>query len=162
MAGKVKIIKDDHRVLDRVLADLKGIDGQFVKVGFLEGDVHSEYHLPLAGIAATHEFGSPKMKIPERSFIRAWVDSNIRTIQKRMENLYGKIIDDKIAPIMALKTMGVFATGGIKSQIRKTTSPALSSRTIARKGSSQPLIDTGIMRSSVRYIISRVKGSDVL
>lgn len=162
MKQSSKIIKDDHRVLDRVLADLKGIDGQYVKVGFLEGDVHSESHLPLAGIAAVHEFGSPKNNIPERSFIRAWVDSNIKPIQVKMERLYGQIIDNKIEPLMALKTMGVYATGGIKSQVRKTTSPALSPKTIARKGSSQPLIDTGIMRASVRYVISRIKGSDVL
>lgn len=164
MAGTIRIIKDDRKKLDRFLSQVHALNGYTLKVGFIEGDTHNKARdskgkiistepIPVAAIAAVHEFGSEKMKIPERSFIRSWVDANRASIANMFQRITTRIMDDKLTPDMGLKQLGVYVKGGIQRQMRGTF-VALKPRTIKRKGSSVPLIDTGQMRASVRFVVS--------
>lgn len=160
----IKLVKDDRTKLNRILNDFKLLRGSYVKIGYIEGDKShkskkkgkkSAAYINMAALAAVHEYGSPKMGIPERSFIRSWVDGNQPEIRKRMERMVKAIIEGRVSPEIALKTMAVFAQGGIKRQIKTISSPPLKARTIKLKKSSQPLIDTGQLRASVRFIIQK-------
>lgn len=170
MSGKpLRIIKDDKSKLNAILKDFKDLKGSYVKIGYIEGDKshkskkdrskkHSNKnttYINMAQLASVHEYGSPKKGIPERSFIRSWVDNNQPEIMRRIERMVKGIIDGKVTPEIALKTIGVFASGGIKKQLKSISTPPLSEKTIKEKGSSQPLIDTGQMRSSIRFIVKK-------
>lgn len=99
-------------------------------------------------IATIHEFG---MGVPERSFIRAFVDENEALIKKKIRTLGKKIVKGTLSSKQALDILGVWLTGKIQSRIAKGIPPALAQATIDRKGSSKPLINTGQLRSSITH-----------
>ena len=57
-----------------------------------------------------------------------------------------------------LQQLGEVHVGDIQQRIRDLKEPKNSDVTIARKGSSNPLIDTGRLRQSVDYIVKVNKG----
>ena len=100
------------------------------------------------------------IKIPERSFIRTPMDDNRDKIQKVINKLYGQVTEGIInsdgarVPMTAEKAiavLGEFAEGIIKKAITDIDTPANNPFTIARKGSSNPLIDKGQLRQSIRH-----------
>lgn len=99
-------------------------------------------------IATIHEFG---IGVPERSFIRAFVDENEALIKKKIRTLGKKVVKGTLSSKQALDILGVWLTGKIQSRIAKGIPPALAQATIDRKGSSKPLINTGQLRSSITH-----------
>ncbi len=145
--AKNRVVIDD-RIWKRIRKELLKLDGAFTAVGFFSEDKYPE-GTNIASIAFFNEFGTKN--IPERSFIRAWIDKNKAKIRnfkiKLLDMLYKRRIDAK----MALKLLGEFAQNGIKEEIIDIQTPGNAPSTIAKKGSSNPLIDTGRMLNSVRH-----------
>jgi hypothetical protein len=120
-----------------------------------------ENGMPIAEIAAKNEYGvkgppvsqhgQGKWFIPLRPFIRGWTDNKAENIKATKEKIFKKVCDGKWTADDAIMRFGEFAQDGIKSFIRTGTFTSNADRTIQRKKSSQPLIDTGTMRNSVRY-----------
>lgn len=112
----------------------------------------------IAQIAARHEFG---IGVPERSFLRATFEANKRTYQGLMvEGLADELLssikqrrafDAKSAASM--KRLALVMEGDVKKRIAAGIPPPNSPRTIKRKGSSTPLIDSGVLRRSIGSII---------
>lgn len=121
----------------------------FTKVGLFSGP-HSSGE-DVVTIAVVHEFGSPKNNIPERSFIRAWTDQNRRKIWNKIEELYDKVLEGKYTARKAIKKLGEWGAGEIKDFMTDLRTPSNAPSTIARKGSSNPLIDSGEMRRAVDH-----------
>jgi len=100
-------------------------------------------------VAAVNEYGSPKMKIPARPTLAPTADRN----QRRYAKMLGGEALDKIAKgtttANVLALFGEVVVGDVVSAIDKTTTPANRPSTIKRKGSSHPLIDTGLLRASM-------------
>ena len=123
-----------------------------VKVGVL-GSQDSELIL----IAATNEFGTTiagknnNVTIPERNFIRSTFDENVDKLMKLAERLYDKILGGKLTPEAALKLWGNFLVGLIQEKIVSLKSPVNAKSTIKKKGSENPLIDTGRLRQSISF-----------
>ena len=110
----------------------------------------------VATIASKNEFGFGKSN-PKRSFIRAWLDSqkgraNLKKLQRA---LAVRRFQKKETVESSLKKIGVFAVGQIKKFIADGVPPPNDPATIARKGSSKPLIATGQMRSSITYRLTK-------
>ena len=55
-----------------------------------------------------------------------------------------------------LNSMGALIKGQLQQSINDLTSPANAKSTIAKKGASKPLIDTGYMWNSVDYRVDNV------
>ena len=106
----------------------------------------------LVMIGAVHEFGSPTKGIPERPFIRPSYDKNKEPLQNIIENEYTKIITGKSTVRLSLGRIGEWMKSKTQAQIRSITSPPLKLRTILRKKSSKPLIDTGQMIQSINHV----------
>jgi hypothetical protein len=87
--------------------------------------------------------------IPERSFIRKTVDIKRRQIVALSKNLAAKVLDGSQTREKALAMIGVFTQGEIRARMSRGIPPPLKPATVARKGSSKPLIDTGQLRASV-------------
>ena len=107
----------------------------------------------LLEVAFWNEFGTAD--IPQRSFIRATVDENLDRIQALQAALAKRIILAEITAEQAMAQLGAFVKGLIQSRIARGIEPANAPSTVARKGSSKPLIDTGQLRSSIDFVVER-------
>jgi phage gpG-like protein len=91
------------------------------------------------------KLGTPA--IPSRSFIKATFDQNKEMIRKTFMSSILK------SPTQSLELVGAYVVGLIQSRIASGIPPALNPKTIKRKGSSKPLIDTGQLRNSITFKI---------
>ena len=136
--------------------------GTLLKVGLLEGATVSgeagDAALPVAAIAAFHEFGTAQ--IPARSFMRS-------TLEKRGKDwvkvavAYLKANPAKI--VEALASVGEVAAKDIQVTIEAGIAPALKPATIKakmRRGKTKegkpelPLVDTGAMQEAITYEVT--------
>ena len=176
------VTKTDNRTeYDRLLADLKELNGGRVKVGFPDGapvgdaegqgkpyDSMSE----VARIAAWNEFGVPAKNAPEgakkafmefwhippRPFFRNAIDGCKEELQEFMDKTAIAVEIGEITPRIAFERVGIFMENKIKKSITETTTPPNAPSTIKAKGSSHPLIDTAQMRNSVTFAV--IKAGD--
>lgn len=131
----------------------------YAKVGIqqdtLRDQEDGETPIDMVQLGAIHEFGAPKANIPERSFVRAWHDSARTQILRLQERLGGQFIDGKITLRQATSKLGAFGQGRMRKFLRDLKTPPLKASTIARrrKGSANPLVDTGQLHGSIHYAI---------
>jgi hypothetical protein len=123
-----------------------------VKVGVLDDKPHGD-GATVADIALVHEFGLGD--VPERSFLRAWVDENKAEIQQRLKAATESVVFGQQTADVAMNRFGLWAVGEVKKRIIAGISPPLDPKTIARKGSATPLVDTGQLLSSITHAIVR-------
>lgn len=147
-------VKDNDMGLKRILSELKKFENYVVKAGILSGSGEVD-GVSIVEYATWNENGvagkKGNWKIPPRPFIKGWADSNKAQIKSTMERLYSQVADGQITASMALDKLGVFAKSGIQSYIRRGNFAPNAPSTIKKKGSSQPLIDSGAMRNAVNY-----------
>ena len=152
---RVKTIERDLGYT-KILKETKYLDDKAAAVGFLQGADYQD-GTPIAHIAAIQEFGSTKKNIPERPFFRNWLSKGKRAINAIVETLIGQILDGNLTVDKGLKTLGIYGVGELKKSIIDLRNPANAPATIARKGSSNPLIDTGTMLNNVDSEIRKIK-----
>ena len=104
--------------------------------------------LTVADIATFHEFGTST--VPQRSFIRAWYDERQEFIAATLQSQMKLVVAGKITGEVAAERIALAFEGDVKKRISRGIPPPLQPETIARKGSSKPLIDTGMLRNAVR------------
>lgn len=107
--------------------------------------------ITVADVAEWAEFGIGQ---PQRSWLRAWVDSNEGLINDRIDAETRKVLEGKQTQAQALKRIGVWLQGELQQNIANHPDngfQANAASTIAKKGSSTPLIDTGQLRSSISH-----------
>ncbi len=150
--------------IDKGWKDIKSLakraDRSYTKVGVQQGTTHkntdpgskSEQLSDLVMIAAVNEFGTKDGKIPSRPALRLAVENNSKKIAKLSATVYSKTLDKSITLEQALSILGEFVTDAMKKSITDLKTPPNSPRTIAAKGSSNPLIDTGQYRNSISHI----------
>ena len=102
--------------------------------------------------------GPHKITIPARPWLAPGVQSGtieyLREIEKGVKK--GDNLD------MVLERVGIVATGKVQQYMTDLRTPPNAPSTIAKKGSSNPLIDSGMMRQSVTYSVSPIKPSEGL
>lgn len=104
-----------------------------------------------AEVAAFHEFGTTT--IPARPFLRTAIDEN-RAKYARIETAaLGRWIDNRLTMEQALGLAGLEAKRDVQLKITRIREPVLADSTIAAKGSSNPLIDTGQMRAAIDFVV---------
>ena len=135
---------------------LKGtLKSSAVKVGVISGKGGAD--VQLLQIAAVHEFGSPKNKIPERSFIRGTFDNNLDATAQKIKELGEKYMEaaGKGRNIRrTLMELGEWGVNEVKKYITRTGKfVPLRPATIRRKGDDKPLVDSGRLLNSISYEI---------
>ena len=134
---------------NRINREAKKLNRAFTKVGFFSEDRPDGSDI--VEVAVVNEYGTEDGRIPERSMIRAWRDQNKRKIDRFIAKLYGHVLIGRLTARGAVKKLGEWAQGEIKQFIIDMESPPNAPATIAKKGSSNPLIDEGILVNSVRH-----------
>lgn len=133
-----------HFIREMQLARTAIVEIGIHKDAFNDGESVAEY-------GAYNEFGTAH--IPERSFMRSSFDENSQAISNDLAKRYDQVKTGQLTVYRALKLVGERHVGHIKVKIGSNIQPANSAATIARKGSSKTLIDTGIMRNSIRAVV---------
>ena len=132
----------------------------FLKVGVLSKDgqkIEPGGNFNLAQIAAVHEFGSKKAGIPERSWMRSTMDENQQKYFALSFKLLAQVGVKGMKIRKALNLMGLQIASDFKRKITILRDPPNSPATIRRKGSTNPLIDTGRMRNSQNHQVTLKK-----
>lgn len=162
MGVKWKTTKNDF---PKMQARLERLDGKKVSAG-----VFGEQ----AWLAAIHEYGcrievTDKMRaylhktglhlkattthitIPERAFLRNGYDENKDDIIDKAEAVIGDVIGGTMTESQFFDMIGLLMKSRIQDYARDLDSPALHPYTTERKGSSNPLIDSGDMIGAIDY-----------
>lgn len=130
-----------------------------VKIGYQGGENYHEEDgkkVDLLDIAMWNELGT--VNTPSRPFMRDAVDKNQSQINSFLAEQKNDLMRGASAQ-QVLGKIGVFMKGLVQDQIVSGSFAPNAPSTIAKKGSSQPLIDTGLMRQAVNYEVKR-KGGD--
>jgi len=147
-----KIMRKRHKVLPKSIAGPSK-----VKVGFpkskasasnIEKAVWNEFGT--RGGASGGGWGGP---VPERPFMQNAMADNRGKYRDGMATAARKILIGDASMESTLSKLGIMARGDIQGEITSLSSPPNSPVTIALKGSSNPLIDTGAMRQAVTWQI---------
>lgn len=157
MAGSV-VVRD--RGAAKLVQTITDPSKAVVDVGVIgsAGDAQAQDgEFTVAQLAEWHEFG---VGVPQRSFLRAWADAETAKIEQVIRGLTKRIIEGKLTREQALEQFGAWAAGQVQAFIsagrvvpvpERADGLTLDPTTIARKGSSIPLIDTGQLRQSITY-----------
>jgi hypothetical protein len=134
--------------------DLKG--KPYVKVGFPApafGKAHEGQPATVGEIAVFMEFGTETkdggIHIPARPFIRPAFDENRRKLAAFKDKLLLEILNGKLTVAQGLEQLGLYHANQIVDKIDSNIPPPNDPKTIAAKGSSHTLIDSGQMRQTV-------------
>ena len=105
---------------------------------------------PVPAVAAWQEFGTKK--IPQRPFFRNALEKSRTQVKETFRkgiNSKTMKVDRKLA-----NTVGLIISDQIKMEIVNLDDPPLSPATIASKGSTNPLVDTDVMKGSVTWLVT--------
>lgn len=127
---------------------LKFMGKEKLEIGFFESARYPNGTF-VAQVARYNEFGT--LRIPMRPFFRNAIQKNIKKWYATLQNA----INQDLAPSKALSIVGEVARADIIQSITDFKAPPNAQSTIKQKKSTNPLIDTGLMRRSVTY---KVKG----
>lgn len=142
-----------RRILDQV-------EQKEVQVGFFESSAYED-GTPVAYVAAIQEFGYPEGGIPARPFIRPTIAQQQAAWRETLQRGFKAAINDQITVQFMLEQFGMAAAGQVKVTISKITEPPLATATLqARQNrkktpgvSAKPLVDTGLLVSSVQSAV---------
>lgn len=141
---------DPFRGGDKLAARLAEISQRLgsakgLQVGFLDGATYPDGQ-SVASVAYMNEFGT--RTAPARPFFRPAVAEHKAEWADALASLV-KASDYDTEK--ALGQLGAVIVDDIKASIQAVSSPPLAKSTIAAKGSSKPLEDTGLMLNSVSF-----------
>lgn len=155
--AKVTIIglQQAKAAMEEALRKFKTTD--FITVGIHEDTGnHPDSLLTNAQVGAFNNFGTDK--IPARP----WLEPGVRS----KDDEYNKIITNAAADgqtlKQALERVGPVAQAAVQVYMTELKTPPNAASTIAMKGSSNPLIDTGALRQSVNYKVTSTKPTEGL
>jgi hypothetical protein len=95
------------------------------------------------------------MRIPERSFIRAAFDTHRWRIEEATQRAVDRVLAGQENAATELSRLGGFVEYLVRAYAIDLATPANAPLTIHVKQSENPLVDTGHMVSTIRYIIVR-------
>lgn len=156
MASGVSVVIK-RKGLDALRKKMERAKGYYVTAGVQEST--SARHggdLTNAELAVIHEFGTST--IPARPFVFPTYAENADKYGELLGKLTQKLKWDSASTEDLEKALGVVGlkmANDMKAKIRAGIPPALSPKTIARKGSSKPLIDSGQLINSIKHKVGR-------
>lgn len=151
MAGKVTVKDKGYNAMMSRL----GRKQPTMRVGVF-GDKALEGHeggLSNGELAAVHEFGTEDGRVPERAWMRGYVDENNARVSRMLARVAEQVTAGKLTPEQGLNLVGLQIVGEIKRRLPHL-SPPLEEETVRRKGSSATLIDKGQFRSAIAHSVT--------
>jgi hypothetical protein len=117
-----------------------------VKVGFPAGKVDGS----VIDRAIWNHYGTSR-GIPPRPFLLNAMRNNRSKYLFALKSAGAAILKGQATLDQTMRKLGIVAQGDVQQEITNLRTPPNAPSTIAAKGSSNPLIDTGEMRSKVTW-----------
>lgn len=158
MVATLRVRRTSTGTIDRIMRSMFGLRrAPRVAVGFPAGKVDSDVlnkavwnEFGTRGGASGGGWGGP---IPERPFMRNAMRNNAGKYRSAMKTAAPHILLGETSLTTVLSKLGILAQGDIQAEIVSLRSPPNAAVTIERKGSSNPLIDSGEMHQAVTWKI---------
>lgn len=149
--------KDPAGVWEGIRNAVDEMAGMHVKVGALQSKGGGADHgdgITMIELLAIHELGAPRAGIPARRPLQTTFKSG--DSQQKLHALQAKLLkallSGRLTPQQAYSLLGEGAVAMVRHTITSTDlPPPLQPETIARKGSTRPLVDTGRLVQSIAY-----------
>lgn len=143
----------------KYFAELEKLSNLEVQVGFQEGEMHIDEDgnedVSLAEVAAYNELGTSTS--PARPFMKQSFENHEKELQEACDQV-NKVLSSGGTAESGLETLGTFLKGLVQKEIVEGGFEPNKPSTVKKKGSAQPLIDTGYMRQSVNYVVKNRTG----
>lgn len=151
----MSVVDHDKKWL-KLKKELKLLDKSYTEVGLQDdGKEYPDDDKKVAQVGFDNEYGvtggSGKWKVPPRPFMSTSFDENRNKMNGLITREYDKVIAGSITVKNALSLVGEWMTGVVKMKITNIKSPPNAEYTKQKKGSSNPLIDSGRMRASITH-----------
>lgn len=145
-------VRDTDKGYKALLASLKDCTGSnqleiVVGIQAEEGGASGDGGLSVVEIAEINEYG---LGVPARPAIGNWADKKAPEASNQMSLVIQAAIKAKQNPAQRLDALAQRWAGELQGAIAGGTPPPNAPSTIAKKGSSTPLIDEGQFRTSIR------------
>lgn len=112
-------------------------------------------------LLAIHEYGSPERNIPERSVLRSTLrEQRARALSMLAEDVRTQLANEKVPVARFYQRVAVMLEGEVKRKFGSSDLAPNAPSTIAAKGSSKPLIDTGELRRSIEGRVVQLRDVD--
>lgn len=141
----------DTNNMPRAKENLRELSKYKVEIGIFGDSGSSADGVSYLLIASVHEFGAAVKNIPERSFIRSTFDEKNGDWTKFIKSRIPKVLEGTLPARQLHELVGAKIVSDIQKKIKDIQDPPNAPATIAQKGSSNPLIDTGGLRMRVTY-----------
>lgn len=146
---KRQVVRDVDKGWNRIQQMFNASRVRYIAVGLLEPtNARSDSSIPNAYLGSIHEFG---LGVPERSFLRRTFDEKQESYFQSMKIRAGMILAGRLDPETTLDKLGVKVKDDIQATIQAGVPPALAEATVARKGSSKTLIDSGQLVQAITF-----------
>lgn len=143
---------------EKFYAEIEKLKKLQVRVGFQQGNAQEEDGTDICDVAMWNELGTSST--PSRPFLAMSVDDNADKINAFLKAQLKLLAQGRTTAEGILKAIGVFQKGLIQEKIKSGDFEPNAPSTIERKGSDKPLIDTGTMRQSVNFAVTKKGGND--
>jgi len=110
-------------------------------------------------VGLQNEFGVQSKRIPERSFLRSTLQENKKKYSQQAFKVIKASIKQKKPIDKTLGLVGQVMEDDIKKKIVDLKTPPNAKFTIDKKGSSNPLVDSGHMGQSIRHEVRTGTGN---
>ena len=146
-------MKDTDKGFKNINKLLKELNKVKLKVGVLsDAGVNSKTREYIADYAYYNEYGS--VDIPVRSFMASTADEQKENWSNSMSKAYDEIIKDEGKGLdYHLSRIGEQVRADIVLKISSNIAPKNAQSTIDKKKSDRTLVDTGILKQSIKYEI---------
>jgi hypothetical protein len=157
---------DKDKGWSNIVSEIGKIDQSFVQVGVqADAEPYPEGE-SVADVAYYNEFGTDT--IPSRPFMRQTFDTKSAELSKRIQAQMGMILDGKQSVYHALAILGEWYQLQIQKEIvdgnwtpnapstLKIKEAKSNSDNKETDGEVHPLIDTGRLRQSIRYVVKMI------
>lgn len=159
MSFKSESVRGGLRTIRKRIKEKPGT----VDIGIIDAGSHDESKkdLTVAAIGFIQEFGAVIKRsgsviiIPERSFMRSTTKENRQKIKSMAQRLFRKVLNGKSTYDQALGLLGEFVSSEVRNKIVALKEPPNAPLTIAKKGSSNPLIASSQLKNSITYGVNR-------
>ena len=115
------------------------------KNGMHEGGIN------MATLLAIHVLGAPSRGIPQRDPLRPPLIANAQRYSDLLAIGLKNALSDGTDPKLVYEKIGIVATNDVKDYFVTGNFKPLNQKTIDRKGSSKPLIDSEELRGAISY-----------
>lgn len=144
-------VRDTDRGYKRTVDTIFDLSANPVDIGVGVFDDSGTYGdgTSVVEVAMYQEFGTSR--IPERSFIRAYIDENEIRIREMMRDSLQAVARGVVSKDTAMRLLGQKIANEMKGRLSAGIPPPNAPSTVKQKGVNAPLVNTGRLREAIKY-----------